>query len=41
MIRLFIIVCLLLTGGTAYAEDDDTIKSESRVISDGNYGHHN
>jgi hypothetical protein len=35
MIRLFIIVCLLLTGGTAYAEDDDTIKSESTVISEG------
>jgi hypothetical protein len=35
MIRLFIIVSLLLTGGFAYAEDDDTIKSESRVISDG------
>ena len=35
MIRLFIIVCLLLTNGFAYAEDDDTIRSESTVISDG------
>ena len=35
MIRLFIIVCLLLTGVTAYAEDDDTIRSESVVRSDG------
>ncbi len=35
MIRLFIIVCLLLTGGLAYAEDDDTIRSESTVISNG------
>ena len=35
MIRFLIIVCLLLTGGFAYAEDDDTIKYESRVISDG------
>ena len=34
MIRLLLIVILFI-GGTAYAEDDDTIKSESRVISDG------
>tara|TARA_R110002167_G_scaffold5132_1_gene24053 strand:+ start:315 stop:896 length:582 start_codon:yes stop_codon:yes gene_type:complete len=44
MIRLFIIVCLLLTGGSAYAQDsgstdtttdDGTIRSDSTVTSSG------
>ena len=34
MIRLLLVVILFIIGGTAYAEDD-TIKSESTVISNG------
>ena len=35
MIRLLIIIFFFILGGYAYAEDDDVIKSESTVISDG------
>jgi len=35
MIRLLIIIFFFILGGYAYAEDDDVIRSESTVISDG------
>lgn len=35
MIRLLIIIFFFILGGYAYAEDDDVIRSESKVISNG------